>query len=262
MPCGLWYPSSLTRDRTRALAVKAWSPNHWTAREFPTTSVLIPPVFLVFLFFFSLLTSESKARLFISGLSLSNHVEGYKFPSEDHFGHIPLVSIMRIFIIIIIILYRFLVIFKARFSLSQVLQRFPVSRLAVECLFLDWLISRSPMQKSPWLGLCCCWGDAGRSYSPETGAAFVLIPEGLRDNLTRSCEVFVSCPSRLDFLFVQCQGPRAVGCSLWVQPTVDKNPPSIPSESLRLEFRLFCERDGPSFSLALLGISVCSRLSS
>ena len=32
---GLWDLSSLTRDRTWALAVKAQSPNHWTARELP-----------------------------------------------------------------------------------------------------------------------------------------------------------------------------------------------------------------------------------
>ena len=30
---GLWDLSSPTRDRTRALAVKAQSPNHWTARN-------------------------------------------------------------------------------------------------------------------------------------------------------------------------------------------------------------------------------------
>ena len=30
----LWVLSSLTRDGTRALAVKALSPNHWIAREF------------------------------------------------------------------------------------------------------------------------------------------------------------------------------------------------------------------------------------
>ena len=28
--------SSLTRDRTQALAVKVLSPNHWTTREFPS----------------------------------------------------------------------------------------------------------------------------------------------------------------------------------------------------------------------------------
>ena len=32
---GLWDLSSLTGDRTWALAVKAQSPNHWTARELP-----------------------------------------------------------------------------------------------------------------------------------------------------------------------------------------------------------------------------------
>ena len=35
-PYGLWDPSSLTRDQTQALAVRARSPNHWTAREFPS----------------------------------------------------------------------------------------------------------------------------------------------------------------------------------------------------------------------------------
>ena len=32
---GLLHLSSPTRDRTRPLAVKARSPNRWTAREFP-----------------------------------------------------------------------------------------------------------------------------------------------------------------------------------------------------------------------------------
>ena len=33
---GMWDLSSPTRDQTLALpAVQAWSPNHWTAREFP-----------------------------------------------------------------------------------------------------------------------------------------------------------------------------------------------------------------------------------
>ena len=31
---------SLTREWTQATAVKSWSPNHWTAREFPTVSYL------------------------------------------------------------------------------------------------------------------------------------------------------------------------------------------------------------------------------
>ena len=35
MLSGLQDLSCLTRGRTRALAVKASSPNHWTAREFP-----------------------------------------------------------------------------------------------------------------------------------------------------------------------------------------------------------------------------------
>ena len=34
-PGSFWDLSSLTRDGTWALAVKARSPNHWTAREFP-----------------------------------------------------------------------------------------------------------------------------------------------------------------------------------------------------------------------------------
>ena len=33
--CVLQVPSSLTRDGTRAPAVKVLSANHWTAREFP-----------------------------------------------------------------------------------------------------------------------------------------------------------------------------------------------------------------------------------
>ena len=36
-PPGLQDLSSLTKDRTQAPAVKAWSPNHWTTREFPGT---------------------------------------------------------------------------------------------------------------------------------------------------------------------------------------------------------------------------------
>ena len=38
MPCGLWDLSSPTRDPW-PLAVRAWSPDHWTAREFPKVSV-------------------------------------------------------------------------------------------------------------------------------------------------------------------------------------------------------------------------------
>ena len=34
VPRGLQDPSSLTGDRTRVPAVKASSPNHWTAREY------------------------------------------------------------------------------------------------------------------------------------------------------------------------------------------------------------------------------------
>ena len=37
IPRGLWDLSSLIRDG--ASAVKAWSPNHWTVREFPCTSI-------------------------------------------------------------------------------------------------------------------------------------------------------------------------------------------------------------------------------
>ena len=32
---GMWDLSSPTRDRTCALALEAWSLNHWTAREVP-----------------------------------------------------------------------------------------------------------------------------------------------------------------------------------------------------------------------------------
>ena len=39
-PWSLRDLSSLTRDRTRGMAVKALGPNHWTAREFPTVSPL------------------------------------------------------------------------------------------------------------------------------------------------------------------------------------------------------------------------------
>ena len=35
MPATLGILVPLTRDQTRAWAVKAWSPNHWTGREFP-----------------------------------------------------------------------------------------------------------------------------------------------------------------------------------------------------------------------------------
>ena len=35
LKCGLWDLSSLTKDRTWAMAMKAPSPNHGTAREFP-----------------------------------------------------------------------------------------------------------------------------------------------------------------------------------------------------------------------------------
>ena len=39
-PHGLWGLISPTSDRTWALAVKAPSPNHWTAREFPGSDYL------------------------------------------------------------------------------------------------------------------------------------------------------------------------------------------------------------------------------
>ena len=42
MPCSLWDLSSQTRGRTQTLAVKAQSPSHWTAREFPRSEFLIP----------------------------------------------------------------------------------------------------------------------------------------------------------------------------------------------------------------------------
>ena len=42
----LWDPSSSSKDPTRALRMKVLSPNHWTAREFPTIHVTI--LFLVF----------------------------------------------------------------------------------------------------------------------------------------------------------------------------------------------------------------------
>ena len=35
LPHSLWVINSGTRDSTRATAVKALSPNHWTTREFP-----------------------------------------------------------------------------------------------------------------------------------------------------------------------------------------------------------------------------------
>lgn len=40
MPCGMQDFSSLTKNRAHAPVVKAWSPNHWTAREFPGTLFL------------------------------------------------------------------------------------------------------------------------------------------------------------------------------------------------------------------------------
>ena len=38
--------SSLTRDWTQAMAVKVWSPNHWTAREFPQLLQYYPNISL------------------------------------------------------------------------------------------------------------------------------------------------------------------------------------------------------------------------
>ena len=40
-PCRLWDLSSPTRDHPTTSAVKAQSPNRWTAREFPVVAVLI-----------------------------------------------------------------------------------------------------------------------------------------------------------------------------------------------------------------------------
>ena len=45
MPRSMRDLSSPTKDRTRALALEAWSLNHWTAREVPKTNfylVLVP----------------------------------------------------------------------------------------------------------------------------------------------------------------------------------------------------------------------------
>ena len=39
-PRGLWDLCSPTRDQTQTLAVKAPSPDHWTAREFPCCSLV------------------------------------------------------------------------------------------------------------------------------------------------------------------------------------------------------------------------------
>ena len=44
MPPGLWDLSSLTRDRTQGSALEARSLNHWTAREVPTSPVVVPPL--------------------------------------------------------------------------------------------------------------------------------------------------------------------------------------------------------------------------
>ena len=46
MPHGICDLSSLTRDRTQGSAVEAWSLNPWTAREVPTSLVLVPPLSL------------------------------------------------------------------------------------------------------------------------------------------------------------------------------------------------------------------------
>ena len=43
VPCGLWDLCSPTRDgiETRPSAVRAQSPNNWTAREFPMEQILL-----------------------------------------------------------------------------------------------------------------------------------------------------------------------------------------------------------------------------
>ena len=41
VPRGFQDLSSPTRDRTWAPALKVWSPNHWTAREFPYNDNII-----------------------------------------------------------------------------------------------------------------------------------------------------------------------------------------------------------------------------
>ena len=46
-PCSMQDLSSSTRDRTRAPAVEALSPKHWTAREFPGDPILIQPQWLI-----------------------------------------------------------------------------------------------------------------------------------------------------------------------------------------------------------------------
>ena len=40
LPLGLWVLSSLARIEPLPSAVKVWSPNHWTAREFLKCSLL------------------------------------------------------------------------------------------------------------------------------------------------------------------------------------------------------------------------------
>ena len=38
VPINLWDLSYLTRGQIKPPAVEAWSPNHWTTREFPLNS--------------------------------------------------------------------------------------------------------------------------------------------------------------------------------------------------------------------------------
>ena len=49
-PHSLWDLSSLNRDWTRALAVKAPNPNHWSAREFPRLEPILILLLLIALF--------------------------------------------------------------------------------------------------------------------------------------------------------------------------------------------------------------------
>ena len=49
MACGILVP--LPGMKPGPLAMEAWSPNHWTIREFPTLSILDIKVWALFLFF-------------------------------------------------------------------------------------------------------------------------------------------------------------------------------------------------------------------
>ena len=42
MAQGVWDLNSLTRDRTHVPCIGKWLLNHWTTREFPASSVLVP----------------------------------------------------------------------------------------------------------------------------------------------------------------------------------------------------------------------------